>query len=428
MPLPKLSLLQSRLAASLIASLMLLMLYLAFSSHNFAYAADIDSIRPEDHNHERLLEMDLYRADIEDLEIREDGLYKAGFLGYDEGITGRAPTSDAPTQLENNIPRANNLAQGQSNFYTFPSAELSLRVRSTEEHATDSLLEDEEEAGPADPELRLRQRANSQLVYVSVNVCSQPKPVLNTTLDPPPQLQLFISLTDSNPTPGPSSKGAQTTISLVEGAAMKAVEATGSIYFGLYGASNTAYDGMWSAEIAASTNDYYHTYAGDSAGPNINLVDSDSSAALLVTGPVPNDLGSSADEELLNSPPPYVLFASNSNHTAIQGLRNSYCGLLQNSDIKPLDSGKNPGNVQASLTTRTLSGVRQQFYLSQINSGTTYNVILAKYGGGNSTTTTRRAGVVRGGGQVWQATNFTTLSGKSRSSRLKYKHANSFRW
>ena len=308
MPLPKLSLLQSRLAASLIASLMLLMLYLAFSSHNFAYAADIDSIRTEDHNHEQLLWMDLFDADIEDREIREDGLYKAGFLGYDEGITGRAPTSDAPAQLENNIPRADNLAQGQSNFYIFPSTELGLRLRNTEDQGTDLLWEDGAETSPSDPELRLRQRANSQPVYISVNVCSQPKPVHNTTVDPPPQLQLYISQTDSNPTPGPVSKGAQTTINLVEGATMQRVEASGNIYFGLYGANNTIYDGMWNAEIAASTNKYYHTYLGNNTGPNINLVDSDSSAALLVTGMISNDTGLPADQELLDSPPPYILF------------------------------------------------------------------------------------------------------------------------
>jgi calcium channel MID1 len=414
MPLPKLSLLQSRLAASLIASLMLLMLYLAFSSHNFAYAANVDSIRPEDHNHERLLGLDLRRADIEDLEIRDDGLYRAGFLGYDEGITGRAPVSDSPTQLENNIPRADNLAQGQTNFYIFPSTALGRRVRNSEDEGLDDVLKDNEEADPVDFEPRLQQRASSRNVYISVNVCSQPKPAQSTTTAPPPQLRLFISQSDSNTKPGPGSTGDQTTLDLVKGAVMKAISASGNTYLGLYGVNNTAYEDMWSTEIAVSTDDYYHTYMS-SQGPNLNLVDSDSNAALLITGSVPNPSGMT-DEELVNSAPPYVVFASNNNNSSIQGLQNSYCGLQQNADIKPLDTGKSPGNVQASLTTRTNDEVRQQFYISDISNGTTYNVILAAYGGGNSTSTTRRAGVVRGGGTVWPMTTFTTLSGKSISS------------
>lgn len=415
MPLPKLSLLQSRLAASLIASLMLLMLYFTFLSHNFAYAADVDSLRPEDHNHERLLEIDMHRAIIEDHEIREDGVYQADFLGYDEGIIGRAATSDAPTQLENNIPRADNLAQGQTNFYVFPSTELGqrVRVRDIEDQDADT-SDDSGETDTIDPELRLRQRAtSSQLVYISVNVCSQPTPVQDSTTDPPPQLQLYISQTDSNPNPGPGSTGAQESVDLVEGATMYMVNTTSDIYLGLYGANNTAYKDMWSTEIAASTNNFYHTYA-ENKGSNLRLVDSDSSAALVVTGNLTNENSSSPEYQVvMDEPPPYVLFASNTSNRAIQGLQNSYCGLLQNSEIKPLDTGQNPGNVQASLTSRGSGTPKQQFYVTGLNSGVTYSAILAVYGGGNSTSTTRRAGVVQGGGQVWPAMNFTTLSGMS---------------
>jgi calcium channel MID1 len=414
MPLPKLSLLQSRLATSLIASLMLLILYFALLSHTFAYAADVDSIPPQDHNHEWLLDADRHRSNIEDFELGEEGLYQADFPGYDEGIIGRAATSDSPTQLENNVPRADNLAPGQTNFYMFPGSELGLRVREAENQYEDNLYESSEKAEPTDPELRLRQRdTSSRVVFVSVNVCSQPKPVDSTTVATPPQLQLYISQTSSNSQPGPGSNGVQQSFDLVEGATMQQVTATGDIYFGLYGANSTDYEDMWNAEIAVSTDGYYHTYHIDS-GPNLRLVDSDSSAALLITGNLTNESSSSpAFHEVMNAGPRYVLFASNSNNRAIQGLQNSYCGLSQNADIKPLDSGQNPGNVQASLTTRGQGVPRQQFYINGITSGTTYTSTLAVYGGGNSSTTTRRAGVVGGGGQVWPATSFTTLAGMS---------------
>lgn len=413
MPLPKLSLLQSRLAASLIASLMLLVLYFTFLSPTFAYAADVDSIRPEDHNHKWLLEADWQQAGIEDLEIQGDRAYQADFLGYDEGIIGRAATSDSPTQLENNVPRADNLAQGQANYYMFPSSELTLRVRSAEDQDEDIWNLINEETDSPNPELRQRQAPSSQLVYVSVNVCSQPKPIDSTTVDPPPQLQLYISQSSSNTQPGPGSNGAQQSFDLVEGATMQRVDATGDIYFGLYGANNTAYENMWSAEIAASTDNFYHTYHSDS-GTNLRLVDSDSSAALLITGNLTNENASSpAFHEVMNTGPQYVLFASNSSNRDVQGLQNSYCGLAQNADIKPLDSGQNPGNVQVSITTRGQGVPRQQFYINGITSGTTYNAMLAVYGGGNSSTTTRRAGVIGGGGQIWPAMNFTTLAGMS---------------
>lgn len=394
------------------------MLCLAFFSHSFAYAADIDSIRPEDHSRSLLFRADLHLSNSESDEIREDGLYEAGFLGYDQGISGRAPTSDDPTELENNIARTDNLARGQSNFYMFPSTALGLRIRSSEHGSGDIPLGNVEETNSEDPDLQLQTRADPKTVYISVNVCSQPQPAKDTKNGPPPQLQLFISQTDSNTKPGPESQAAQDNVTLVQGAVMHQVQATGNVYLGLFGANAPAYQDMWSAEIAVSTDRFYHTYTNNS-GPNINLLDSDSSSALLITGVISNSSDNAAEVERLESAPPYVLFASKSNNTMINGLRNSYCGLQQNADIKPLNSGKNPGNIQTGLKSTPQDGVKQQFYVGGIAKGTTYNVILAEYGGGNATSNTRRTGVAGGGGTVFPEMQFTTMSGKPRLALLR---------
>jgi calcium channel MID1 len=139
MPFPKLSPLQSRLAASVIASVTLLMLYFTFSSPHFAYAADVDSIRPEDHNHERLQDVHLLDVEVENLETREEG-YEADFLGYDRGIIGRTPpSSNSPIQLANNIVVNTTITQGQTSQYVFLSSNQA-RIR-----ASTSYQEDENE-------------------------------------------------------------------------------------------------------------------------------------------------------------------------------------------------------------------------------------------------------------------------------------------
>ena len=51
MQFPKLTPLQSRFAASLLASAILMFIYFSLSNTQFAYAAELDSIIPSDHNH-----------------------------------------------------------------------------------------------------------------------------------------------------------------------------------------------------------------------------------------------------------------------------------------------------------------------------------------------------------------------------------------
>jgi calcium channel MID1 len=409
------------------ASIMLLILYFTFASPHFAYAANVDSIRPKDHNHERLLGTPFLDMDNEDLEPREV-VYEADFLGYDRGIIGRAPTSNEPTALINNRMVQTNIVQGTTVSYSFLSSSLHagsssangavpsvipLRRKDKEEGGAEDKKIDEDEELPEDFRLRTRQlnSGNGVTLYVSVNTCSQPGPIKNVTVTPPPQLQLYISQSENNTNPGPGQDSAtQNMMALDGGAGVYIVNATGDVFIGLYGENTTDYQGVWNAEIAASIDAPYHYFHNTSSDPNIYLVDSDSVSALLIT----QDLNStepdnsSVYDAWLNIAPPYVIFASPQNDQAIRGVQNSYCGLQNFATIKPTTVGETTDYVQTGITARGIdNGPKQQFYITGLTASSAYNIVLAMNGNSSAS----GDGVVGGGGQVWPMTNFTTLTG-----------------
>lgn len=420
MPLQKLSPLQSRLAGSLIASIALIALYFAFSSSHFAYAADVDSSRPEGYDYERLAAGPLFEADFEELELREAEVYRGEFLGYDEGIIGRAPTSNEPQVLMNNRPSTSNVVQGGLNSYSFlkssvladPSSsavEFSSPIGRRDTTRSNGESDDSDSVEEnIDLELRLKPRQSTRtsgIVYISVNACIQPRPIQNTTVEPPPQLQLYVSLSEDNPNPGPSQDATTQQMTLLEGgAAMLQINATGDIFIGLYGENTTAYTDVWNAQIAASIDGYYHTFHNESDS-NLFLVDSDSSSALLITGNLTNENSSSpVYQAWMNTPPPFTLFAVNKDDRSILGLQNSYCGLKQFASIAPT-ANRSADNVEAAITNRGNNQPRQQFYVDGLTKSSTYNIALGIAGN-----TTGDGNVVGGGGQIWPMTNFTTLS------------------
>lgn len=422
MPLPKLSPLQSRLAASVAASIMLLLLYFTFSSPHFAYAAEVDSIQPEDHNHERLLGRPLLDVDLEPLELG-DISYESEFVGADRGIIGRVPTADEPTGLTNNDPVTINIELGRTVSYVFTNDSLYGEKSKTEpflpllQFPKRSLEDDEEDQQDVNGDeeelssniLTERQLGSSKnrTLYVSVTACDQPKPVESTTTNPPPQLQLFVSESADNRNPGPG-KSPQVVIDLVEGYGMHAMNATGDIYIGVYGKNDTAYTGPWSAQIAASIDAPFHYYH-DSSDPNLLLVDSDSNSAFLVAdNPMKFDSYINL-EKWSKIPPPYVLFASSAKGNAIAGVRHSYCGLANSpGTIAPDRPGQTNDQVRFWWDTEMTNPLpRQKFYINQLAGGTKYNAILAIKG--NSTSA--EPGVVGGGGRVFRQAEFSTMSG-----------------
>lgn len=426
MPFPKLSPLQSRLAASLIASAMLVILYFAISWPHFAYAAEVDSIRPEDHNHERLLDSQYLDLDYEELDLGGVS-YEAEFIGFDRGIIGRATTD--PTALTNNVAITTNIPQGQVMSYMFTNASLwankspvasglpspiQLQGRSLISYEEDPATfdEDEDEDGDEqDPELRLKARqsisADQRTLYITVTTCTQPSS--NSTTDLPPQLQLYVSQSKNNTNPGPSQTAEQNMVELVNGYALYELNATGDVFMGIYAKNDSTFTGTYNAQIAASIDAPYHYY-WNSSDPNLFTVDSDASSSLLFTDPLTtNSSNTKLYEQWMDITPPFEIFVSDAESTSIMGLQNSYCGMQTNAQIVASRTGQTSSQIVTGMTdigNGTLP--KQQFYVTGLSAGKSYNVALAM--NGNSTASGN--GVVGGGGQVFHMTSFSTLQSK----------------
>src|SRR5271154_980982 len=101
MPLPKLTALQSRLGASLAASVILVLLYLTLAQPQFAYAVELDSRIPPDHNHPLGLSFD------PEIENENEGSTWIPEIG---ALRGRALTG--VSTLANNAPQKMNIEAG----------------------------------------------------------------------------------------------------------------------------------------------------------------------------------------------------------------------------------------------------------------------------------------------------------------------------
>ncbi|OCL12695.1 hypothetical protein AOQ84DRAFT_436826 [Glonium stellatum] len=430
MQFPKLTPLQSRFAASLVASAILVIVYLTLSPHHFAYAAELDSLLQDDHNHHRLDAL-LHAKLLEELDLdgdeggsgEEHVGYEAEFIGVSRDIIGRAEAGvDA---LFNNVVNQMDIDPGLTHNYVFskeqvfgnhtdpgaglPSA-LESRSISLDEHKT-FLLEPEElaedEFGEEDEGRymrRLASRQAQQTVYISINTCQQPVPN-GTVSGDPPQLTLYVSTSESNQKPGPDSTNGLATepIPLQGGFANYTFNATGDVYIGVSAPTLPSnFSGNWHFEVAASIDGLYYRYNGDT--PFLFFVDSDISSALFVTDNLTNANSSpELDQQWLELGTPFTMYAFGQNNTAIKGLENSLCGLRQLASVEKLQ-------VTAGMTTRGMGNKpKEQFYIQGLNGSSTYYGFLAMIGNG----TTEGPGVpdgavVGGGGQVWQAMNFTT--------------------
>ncbi|KAK0100051.1 stretch-activated cation channel mid1 [Cadophora gregata] len=422
MPLPKLSPLQSRLAASLIASMILLLFYLLFTVPSFAYATDVDWIQPEDHNHEQLVDFPLL-DDIDGLELRE-AEYESEFFGIDRSIIGRATTQ--PTGLVNNRIEATNVQLGQSFYYVFTNASLwgekspatpglpsqiTLHKRQLL-RSDDPIFRLNSMEGQYGEESELSRRQSTTVtetnrtLYITVTTCDQP--TSDTTTDPPPQLQLYVSQSANNTNPGPDQDTSLQELIILEGGyALHEVNATGDVYMSIYAPNATEYSsGVYSAQIAASIDAPFHTY-WNSSDPNLFLVDSDDFSALLFTDPFITDAtNTTLLAEWMDHAPPYVIFASDATDTSLKGLERSYCGLKTKAQVQESRPGQTVSTIVTGMTSiGNLTLPRQQFFVNGLGAGKSYNVMLAM--DGNSTNSGNF--VVGGGGQVFKQTTFEML-------------------
>jgi calcium channel MID1 len=430
MQFPKLTPLQSRLAACLGTSVILVIIYLSLSPSHFAYAAELDSILHDDHNHHRIgvghslnLAADIdwsesgNTLDADGFDVAAD--YQAEFPGVSRELVGRAPPVVAP--LKNNNPSATNIAPGETNEYVFASSEVygppgTLRtglpwsISRSDGTAIQKRSDtaSKEGAGTDVHDLLRRQATNgtAKTVYISVNTCTQPSANSGQT-GTPPQLTLFYSVNES--TTSPSLNNNAVKLSFEQGYASAMVNATGNVYFSVVASNLTdQFSGQWHYSIAASIDASYFYYEDTKDTPFIWTVDTDSNSALLATRNLTDANDPEVSDETkalrekwmkMTANPPFTMKIFNTSSPNITGIERSYCGWNT--------LGMNPVTISYNMTQRGVGqNPKQQFYATGLQPGQNYTAILA-YDGVNST----NADVVAGGGQVWKSITFTTKTG-----------------
>ncbi|OQD80781.1 hypothetical protein PENANT_c033G07249 [Penicillium antarcticum] len=254
----------------------------------------------------------------------------------------------------------------------------------------------------ANDELRKRDglEKRSTTVYLSLTTCRKPTANTTTTEDGFPQLQMYVSKSETLQEPGPGHDDSDQDVYTAEGGYIGIEKDTDSdVFIGVAAPNSTGYSGGYTYQLAASIDAYFHNVVDND--PFLYFVDADVSAALLVTNNLTQaEKDSDNYQQWMNMTPPYTMFAHNINNTALVGLERSFCALDELSQV-----GRISKSVEVGMTSRGLGNrPKEQFYITGLNQSSSYNGILAMVG--NSTTSGN--GIVGGGGQVWEAMNFTT--------------------
>jgi len=380
-----------------LASLAALCHVVAFLSL-LSYASGIDSIRQEDHNHPRILER---RPDCVTPPILDTGSevhdYVSDFLGLDRNIIGRVVDV---TSLHNNVPEKRDITAGDSQSYTFPQDDLR---RSQAAHEANSPSSSLAERGTGESSSILdgssedwqdghqRRQTNPHTLYVTLNVCDQPRPTSQTPNGAPPPLQLYISTNAKNPKP--TVNNYDIVVQVEDGMGSDNVTTSSDVFFTVTApAKSPNFDGSYSYELTASTDQPYTTYIDD---PGMVLIDSDKNNTLL-----------SADGNATLSS--YNLFVQNQQNPTLLGLQRSFCGLKNQAQIQGNINGSATGNVEVGMMSLGGAAPHQHFYVNRLNGSSSYYGIMAI--DGDAQTGKAGSGIIGGGGTVWKTLNFSTKS------------------
>ena len=398
----QLSPLQSRLMASLVGSCLLVLLYLSLFSPQFALASDVSPGGP------RLL-VDTFPRDRSDNIGTPQTPYEPEFAPFNRDIIGRAPPGI--TALDNNVPQQLNLEPGTTQRFVLERSVILAGSESTAALELRGEHNAEKRSSPEDTDGSLRRRAATRTVYISANTCMQPQPNADATRMEAPQLTMYVSKNPRNMMPGPGSNpDLQTWHVFTEGAVMVNVSASDDVFLAVAAPNVTGqfFEGTYNFQLAASTDDWFHSYE-ELADPNLIWVDSDTTSALLITRNLTDNPDPEANEATMTKQP-FVMFAQNERDRSINGVRFSYCGLQNYAQIAAMKNGKFTNMVSTDVTRRGQGGrPKQQFYFSGLNASTNYLGILAA----NGRAGTMGSGVVGGGGRVSRATTFATKSSES---------------
>ncbi|RVD90329.1 uncharacterized protein DFL_001301 [Arthrobotrys flagrans] len=281
-------------------------------------------------------------------------------------------------------PFLNSLVKDQHRNFNIKPGEVQLWGLDTEQ-----LFADAGRSGSSNVFVDIEKNIRIRTVYFGFNTCWGP--ALNNTKAVPPNLTLYASNATTNKSPGPSANPRQQiVIPVVEGFANVTLNATSTVYLAVVAPNITAemgnFTGFYNYEIVASTKRAYYGWYNYQ---NLYLIDSDSSNALLISG---NETAYDKSANVSAIKPPYTFFAHPANDTTVNGLRRSWCGLKARASLSA-----SSGDI--SMTRRGLGNkVKEQIYLKGLKPNMTYNIWLAKQ---NNETE---------GGFIYSAVNLTTKS------------------
>ncbi|KAK0665562.1 stretch-activated Ca2+-permeable channel component-domain-containing protein [Cercophora samala] len=427
-----LSPLQSRLAASVVASCLLLLLYLSLFSPHFAVAHGLEPPPP-------LRRPILFDDDFDDdfsPNIPARGLfdtrtrrttttYEPEFLGFDRSIIGRRQDGGL-LKLETTKPTPMDLEEGSTARFWFPlsvlagresEGRLELRGEGDYDDDDDGHSSQQEDGGNETTTGASLAKRQQQTVYISVNTCKQPTAIEpdKTTMEPP-QLTLFVSKSAEYQAPGPlADMSTQEMLPLEEGAVNFRFTGAEDVYIGVHAPNvSDVFEGKYNFEIAVSGEGFYFTY-NDEDDADLIWVDSDSQGALLITHNLTTDASPVAQEKIMSMDPyPYVLFAHNKTDKGLNGLRHSWCGLKLNAMIAGVAGGRDASKVRTSMTTRGMGNLpKQQFFFNGLSADTNYTAFLGRERKGGLLVGKRQEGEGGEGGdgvELFKPVDFTTKS------------------
>jgi calcium channel MID1 len=377
----QLSPLQSRLVASLAASLFVLGTYWLLFGPNFALAADLP-LRSDPH-----LDIDL------DLELdqpiaRADQLpsssYEPEFGLFDRGIIGRQAVEAQP--IGKDTPERWTLNPGESRCYLLSKSEIfgsdsSGRRRGAEHDDTAGIGGQPDES---EEERVRRQTRGTTNVYVSATTCLQPN-LTNQDAQTryPGPLRMLVSTSQDVGCPT-TTQGMDSNMwdDFEEGLVELTVRADDSpVYVNVVAPKvSKDFEGPYDFEVALSLNSSYHSFDRPTeVRTNLVWMDSDSSAALLLTSDLTDD--ESDVDRVMAIDPPYELYVEDQNRPVFEGIRRSRCGMEQQAMIVANRNGDGRGHsmVRTSLTTRGTGGMpKQQFYFEGLEETSNYTAVLVQ--------------------------------------------------
>jgi calcium channel MID1 len=438
MQLPRLTPLQSRLLASVIATVLLVGVWLSFRPANFVYAAEIASA-PQDAGHALFGQAipleeehggDLAGREAESSDTR--GGYLGDFAYFDESLVGRA---DEPVgELVLDQMSETDLTPRNTKNFVVMKAQFSVKrgedgddeLESVDQRGGNNASKRRTDADSAHLEedegeeqmVGIQKRQSQKTLYFSVTTCRQPMPMMHTT-DDPLQLTLYISNDTRNQKPGPKSKDHLATppISLVDGYAKFALNSTSDVYLGIDAPGlEKDWNGSYHFQIAASTVDFYHKV--DNEHSFAYKVDTDSGAALFITH---NFTDNSASVEKWKTVQgeniPFRMYAFENATWGARGLTRSLCG-LQNA----FQSGNSSININTTMIAQYGEPLpKAQFHVQGLKANTTYTGMVAIAGNMPLDGLDFGEMKVPKGGQVWTQFNWTTKDG-TLSSTLPSTH------